>query len=178
MKCACTSKKKYILEIFTSILVLVLVLLSFFPCIEFSKNNWSAETMDYISTITTQDGNPILIVILGCIILIGIWARQLVFTWIGMVASIITIGNSLSLYAVILVDEVLGQIQYCIMPGNGTYNDIGTPTLTGNGYAVIFIPAFIFVLYVICLIRELSIRKNINYKRSEQDAINNYTSCH
>ena len=176
MKCACTSKKKYILEIAISLLVLVLMLLCFFPCIEISKSSWSAEEMDYISSITTQDGNPILVVILGSIILIGVWARRLVFSWMGVAASIITIGNSLKLYAIILIDELYGQIYY--ITGEGTYNDIGTPTLTGNGYAVIFIPVVIFVLYVICLIRELSRRKNINKKRSEQDAINDYTSCH
>ena len=159
MKCPCTSMKNYILEIIISLLVLVLMLLCFFPCIEFSRSNWSAEAMDYIYTITTQDGNPILIVILGCTILIGVWARRLIFSWMGMVASIITIGNSLRLYAVVLIDEILGQIQYFLMPGDGTYNDIGTPTLTRIGYAVVFIPVVILVLYIICLIREISIRK-------------------
>ncbi len=159
MKCAYTSKKKYILEIIISLLVLVLMLLCFFPCIEFSESNWSAEAMDYISTITTQDGNPILIVILGCTILIGVWANRLVFTWMGMAASIVTIGNSLKLYAIVLIDKILGQIQYFYMPGEGTYNDIGTPTLTWNGYAVVFIPVVILVLYIICLIGEISTRK-------------------
>ena len=178
MKYACTSKKNYILEIVITLLVLALILLCFFPCIEFSKNNWSAEAMDYISTITTQNGNPILVGIMGCIILIGVWARRLVFSWMGLAASIITICNSLRLYAIILIDEVLGQIQYFIMPGNGTYNDMGTPTLTGNGYVIIFIPAVVFVLYVIYLIREKSIQKNITKQRSEQDAINSNPSCH
>lgn len=161
MKCAYTSKKKYVLEIIISLLVLVLMLLCFFPCVEFNKSNWSAEAMDYISTITTQDGNPILIVILGCTILIGVWARRLIFSWMGMIASIITIGNSLRLYSVVLIDKVLGQIQYFLAPSDGAYNDIGTPSLTWNGYAVVFIPVVILVLYIFCLIREISIRKNV-----------------
>lgn len=178
MMSTCTSKKNYILETIISLLVLVLILLCFFPCIEYSKNNWSAEAMDYISTITTQDGNPILIVILGCTILIGVWVKRLIFSWMGMVASIITIGNSFRLYAVIVIDEILSQIQYFFIPGDGTYNDIGTPTLTPNGYAVVFIPIVILVLYIICLIREISIRKNVNKQRSEQDAINSYSSIY
>ncbi len=159
MKLAFTSKKSYILEIIISLLVLVSMLLCFFPCVEFSKSNWSAEAMDYISTITTQDGNPILIVIAGCAILIGVWVRRLIFSWMGIVASVITIGNSLRLYSLVLIDEILGQIQYFFVPGDGAYNDIGTPTLTRNGYAVVFIPVVILVLYIIYLIREISMRK-------------------
>lgn len=176
MKSTDTYKKNYILKIIISSLVLVLMLLCFFPCIEYSKSNWSAEAMDYISTVTTQDGNPILMIILGCGILIGVWVRRLLFSWMGMIASIIAIGNSLRLYAVILIDDILGQIQYFFLPGNGAYNDIGTPTLTWNGYVVVFIPVVILLLYIIHLTRVISMRKKADKQRSEQDAINSYTS--
>lgn len=159
MMCMRISKLNYMLEIIISLLVLVLMLLCFFPCIECSKNNWSAEAKDYISTITTQDGNLILIMILGSAILVGTWARRLFFSWMGMIASIITIGNSLGLYAVIVLNKVLRRIQYFSVPGDRIFNDIGTSTLTTNGYAVIFITIVILVLYIVCLIHKIAIQK-------------------
>lgn len=166
MRYLCTSKNKYILEMVISVFVLLLLLLCFFPSIEFTKNSWSNEAMDYITTTKTQDGDPMWVVVFGCIILIGVWIKRLIFSWMGMVASVITIGKALELYLIVLMDEVNGQI-YHIQEGN--YNDIGTPAITWNGYAVIFVSLVIFVLYIIYLYHVLAMRRNANKQRSEEE---------